>query len=105
MPWCAARSKTEVMEILGGAGVPAGATFDTQELMNDPHLRKRGMFVSIEHPVRGEVVIPGWPVKMSDSKVEITTSPLLGEHTEEIYGEMLGLEPEKVKALRQEGVV
>src|SRR5207302_7342152 len=68
-PWIAARDKREVMETLGSAGIPAGAVFDTSELINDPHLRTRGMFGTIDHPVRGEVTIPGWPVKMSESHV------------------------------------
>ena len=79
--WCAKFTKKEAMETLQNAGVPAGAVFDTQELMNDPHLRKRGMFEEVEHPTRGKFHIPGWPVKMSDSRVPVKSAPLLGQHT------------------------
>src|SRR5581483_6582552 len=91
--WTKERTKIEVMETLGHAGVPAGAVLDTNELMNDPFLRKRGMFVTVDHPVRGEVTIPGWPVKMSDSQVAVTTSPLLGEHQDAVLAEWLGQVP------------
>jgi len=104
-PWCAARTKLEVMETLGKAGVPAGAVLDTQELMNDEHLRKRGMFVTIDHPQRGKVTMPGWPVKMSKSHVPVTSSPLLGQHNEEVYGRWLGLSPDELKELNAEGVI
>ena len=103
--WTSTRTKYEVMETLGHAGVPAGAVFDTEELMNDPALRESGMFVTIKHPVRGDVTIPGWPVKMSESQVEITTSPLLGQHTEEVYTDLLGYSPEQVASLREEKVI
>jgi len=89
--WCAQRTKVEAMETLQNAGVPAGAVFDTQELINDPHLRQRGMFEEIQHPTRGKFHIPGWPVKMSDSRVPVRTAPLLGQHTAELLSEWLGM--------------
>ncbi len=89
--WCAQRTKVEAMETLQNAGVPAGAVLDTQELMNDPQLRKRGMFAEVEHPTRGKFAIPGWPVKMSESRVPVRTAPLLGQHTVEVLSEWLGL--------------
>jgi len=105
VPWCAQRTKIEVMETLGKAGVPVGAVLDTAELLADPHLRKRGMFVTIDHPVRGKVTIPGWPVKMSNSFVPVKTSPLLGQHNEEIYGRWLSLAPEDVSKLEEQGII
>jgi formyl-CoA transferase len=93
------------METLGTAGVPAGAVFDIMELRDDEHLRKRGMFVTVKHPVRGDFTMPGWPVKMSDSQVPVVTSPLLGEHNEDIYGEMLGYTPQQVAELREAKVI
>jgi formyl-CoA transferase len=88
------------MKMLGEAGVPAGAVFDTQELSSDPHLRRRGAFVTVKHPVRGDFTMPGWPVHMSESKVPIEAAPLLGAHNREIYGGLLGLTPDELTALR-----
>jgi len=104
-PWIAARTKSEVMQILGEAGVPAGAVFDTHELLNDPFLRERGMFATIEHPVRGPVTIPGWPVHMSDSHVPVQSAPLLGQHSEEIYSELLGCSSKQLETLRAEKAI
>jgi len=104
-PWMAERSKVEVMETLGKAGVPAGAVFTTDELMRDPFLRERGMFPTIKHPIRGDVTIPGWPVKMSDSHVPLTSAPLLGANTQEVYSELLGYTPEQLESLRAEQAI
>ena len=99
--WTSQRDKTEVMETLGHAGVPAGAVFDTNELINDPFLRKRGMFTTVKHPVRGHVTMPGWPVKMTDSEVAVVASPLLGEHNEAVLSEWLGYDAAKVQQLKE----
>jgi formyl-CoA transferase len=103
--WTRARDKREVMELIGGAGVPAGAVFDNDDLHNDPFLRERGMFVTVEHPGHGEFTMPGWPVKMSGSQVPLKAAPLLGQHNEEVLGDLLGYSPEQVAALREEQVI
>jgi formyl-CoA transferase len=103
--WTRAHTKREAMEFLGRAGVPAGAVFDTRELSEDPYLRQRGTFVTIEHPVRGPFTMPGWPVKLSRSPVAVTAAPLLGQHNVEVYRELLGLSADEVARLKQEEVI
>jgi formyl-CoA transferase len=103
--WTRQRTKREAMEELGGAGVPAGAVFDTLELSEDPHLRRRGTFVTVQHPERGAFTMPGWPVRMSCSTVQVTPAPLLGEHTREVLGAVLGLGDVELERLRTEGVI
>jgi formyl-CoA transferase len=104
-PWVAQRSKRDVMETLGKAGIPAGAVFDTNELINDPYLQERGMFPTVQHPVRGPVTMPGWPVKMSDSCVPVTAAPLLGADNIHIYSQLLGYTAEQVASLKAEEVI
>ena len=103
--WTRSRDKQQVMELIGAAGVPVGAIFDCADLSNDPALRRRGMFVEVEHPVRGNLVMPGWPIKMSKSEVPVVSAPLLGQHSEEVLGEVLGYTPEQVAALREQQIV
>src|SRR5207248_491843 len=100
--WCRERTKIEAMETLQRAGVPAGAILDTQELSEDPNLRQRGMFATIEHPMRGAMTVPAFPVKLSASHVPVRRSPLLGEHTEQVLSEWLGLSADEIRALRTE---
>jgi formyl-CoA transferase len=103
--WTARHTKHEAMMILGDAGVPCGAVLDTGELMSDPSMRAREIFVEVDHPVRGKVTIPGWPVKMSQSRVPVTASPLLGAHNAEVYAQWLGLSADDLDRLKQDGVV
>jgi formyl-CoA transferase len=103
--WTRGRTKVEAMEALGQAGVPAGAVFDTFELSQDPYLRRRGMFVTVQHPQRGEFTMPGWPVKMSGSTVPVRAAPLLGQDNLEVYGRLLDLEPQELELLHEEGVI
>jgi formyl-CoA transferase len=103
--WTRNYDKRTVMNTLSQAGVPAGAVFNTEELLNDPHLNERGMFVKVQHPVRGDVTIPGWPVRMSASHVKVTAPPLLGEHNEEIYCQLLGLSEAELSELKRRQVI
>ncbi len=103
--WCSQRTKIEAMETLQKAGVPAGAVLDTQELSEDPNLRKRGMFAPISHKTRGDMVMPGWPVKMSASNVKITAAPILGEHTEQVLKEWLQMSDADVAAYQSKNPI
>jgi len=103
--WTSKRTKHVVMEIIAGAGVPCGAVLNTLELMHDPDLHARGMMQKIDHPVRGPVTVPGWPLRMSDSKVALKCAPIHGADTEAIYGEWLGCSVAEVKDMRQRKVL
>ena len=103
--WTIQYDKLEVMRMLGDAGVPASAVFDTVELSSDPHLRARGTFVTYQHPTRGEVTIPGHMIKLSDSHVPVECPPMLGTSNEAIYGGLLGLGAAELEALRQAKVI
>jgi formyl-CoA transferase len=102
--WTRQHTKYDVFHSLAKAGVPVGATLNTEDLYNDPHMRAREMVVEYDHPTRGRVTMLGCPVKMTESSVEIKPAPLLGQHTEEVLGEVLGYGPEQVAELKARGV-
>ena len=102
--WTSQRTKHEVMKILGSAGVPCGAVLDTGEVIDDPHLRARDMIVEIPHPVRGQYVTVGNPIKLSASPTTIGPSPQLGEHRREILTE-LGYSDTDIEALAKDGAI
>ena len=68
--WTREHTKEEAMKVIGEAGVPAGAVFDTVELMNDPSLAERGIMQTIDHPTTGKVKMPAWPVRFDGAPAE-----------------------------------
>ena len=93
------------MKIIGEAGVPAGAVFDTLELMNDPSLAERGIMQTIQHPTTGAVKMPAWPVRFDGTPARVKPSPLLGQHSAEVLGGWLGLSAQDVEGLKQDGII
>jgi len=103
--WTMQYSKFEVMERLGAAKIPVGAVLDTSELQEDKFLRDHEMFVTVDHPTWGELTIPGSPIRLSRSPVEVQAAPLLGQDNEAVYGELLDLSKEEVASLRVEEII
>jgi formyl-CoA transferase len=103
--WTEKHDKFMVMQKLGEAEVPCGAVFDSQNILTDPHLRERGMIVTVAHPTRGTITMPGCAVQLTDSPAEVKPAPLLGQHNEEVYRELLGLTPGAIEKLKKEGVI
>lgn len=103
--WTQGFTKIETMQKLGAVGVPCGAVMDTKELSDDPSMREREIFAEVDHPVRGKITIPGWPVKMSGSYVKVAASPLLGADNADVYAEWLGLSKGDLDQLKKDGVV
>jgi len=96
-------TKFELMAIFNEINVPCGPVLSTMDLANDEHVRQREMYVELDHPERGKWYNLGCPIKLSDSPVEIERSPLLGEHTDEILGEVLGYDGSEIEGLREAG--
>jgi formyl-CoA transferase len=103
--WTGKHTKYEAMQILAGAGVACGAVLDSGEVLADEHLRARGMVVDLEHPDRGRFPMLGNPVRLSASTTEVRRAPMLGEHTAEVLGALLGLSADDLARLRQDGAV
>ncbi len=97
--WTKTKNKFEAMAILNEYDIPCGPILSMKEIAEEPSLRKTGTVVEVDHPKRGKYLSVGNPIKLSDSPSEVTRSPLLGEHTEEILAE-LGFDKAAVEAMR-----
>ena len=73
-----------------------------KEIADEPSLRATGTVVEVDHPTRGKYLTVGNPIKMSDSPTEVTRSPLLGEHTDEVLAQ-LGFSADEVAAPAHRG--
>ena len=103
--WTMERTKYEVFHILGKAGVPCGPTLNAEDIYEDPQLAAREMIVTLEHPERGPFMVPGCPVKLSDSPAEPRIAPALGQHTEDVLREILNLGPDELAEMREQNVI
>jgi len=102
--WTVTKTKFEAMDLLNEHDIPCGPILSMEELAHEPSLRKTGTVVEVDHPKRGKYLTIGNPIKLSDSPTEVTRSPLLGEHTDEVLAE-LGYRPDEVNVLRQKKVI
>jgi formyl-CoA transferase len=102
--WTKTKNKFEAMDILNKYDIPCGPILSMKEIAEEPSLRKTGTVVEVDHPTRGKYLTVGNPIKMSDSPTDVTRSPLLGEHTDEVLGE-LGYTKDQVGVLRTDGAI
>jgi len=104
--WTADKTAQDVMERLQGAGVAAVPCADTEDRYFDPHFQEREIIVTIEHPVTGADFVPKVVCNLSETPGEIRRpAPMLGEHNDYVFGELLGLSEENIGGLVQEEVI
>ena len=103
--WTQTKTKFEAMEILNPLNVPCGPVLSMKELAEEPSLRATGTVVEVDHPTRGRYLTVGNPIKLSDSPADVRRSPLLGEHTDEILRDVLGMDEASIAAAKADGAV
>ena len=100
------RTYEEWEAVLLPAGIPMGAINTIDQVVDHAQVRARGSLVESTHPVAGSIRMTGPPVRMSDTPGTVRTpAPLLGEHTEEILRERLGITSEEVSRLKNAGII
>ena len=103
--WTRQHEKFEAMHLLADAGIPCSAVFDTEDVLNDPHLKERGFVRTVQHPEVGELELLGCPMHLSESDVPLREAPELGEGSVDILTRDLDLEVGELEALLKSGVV
>jgi len=105
--WTRPRGKDEVMAILNRAHVPCAPVRNAREVVHDPHLAERGVWVDVEHPRRGKTRVPISPIRLHGSAPSAIArpAPLLGQDTDRVLAELLGLGAAELAALHTAGVI
>ena len=104
--WTGQRAKAEVVQTLSQAGVPAAPVNNVAEMVADPQVQARDMFVERDHPIYGAVKITGTPLKLSETPGRIDTlAPMPGEHNDAVFVDMLGHRSEELAQWRADGVI
>ena len=104
--WTTNYTPYEVMETLQKVGVGAVPSFNSKQLFLDPHSKQRDWYTEVEHPVIGKriVITPPWKLSETPARIE-KAGPLLGEHNDYVFGELLGMPEQEIAQLIEEQVI
>jgi benzylsuccinate CoA-transferase BbsF subunit len=104
--WTRARERWAITRDLQAAGVAAFPSMTSADLVSDAHLRERGIFVELEHPEVGVRTHIGIPWRMSGTPCAVERpAPLLGQDTDAVLRDVLGLADAEIAGLRERGVL
>jgi crotonobetainyl-CoA:carnitine CoA-transferase CaiB-like acyl-CoA transferase len=103
--WLAQYDKFEVVRMAQAIDLPFTEVLTPEEILNDPHLEARGFLVDVEHPVAPPMRVPGPAIRMTETPWRTERAPLLGEDTDDVLRDVLGLDDEALRSLRARGVV
>ena len=99
-------TRDEAVDFFVEADIPVAPIYHVDEVVKDPHLIARGMFVEVEHPKVGLMKVPNFPVKLSETPGEVKmAAPLLGQHNREILMGILGYTEERIAELEKAGII
>jgi formyl-CoA transferase len=103
--WTRRHDKHQAMEIVGAAGIPAGAVLDTMELSSDKTFESRGIMPVVDQPKVGAFKNVAWPVRFGGAPPPVKPAPLLGQHTDDVLAGWLGIDAAGAGDLRKAGIV
>ena len=91
---------------LEAAGVPFGPINTIDQVFDDPQVKARGLRVDLDHPLAGTTPTVRNPIRYSDTELEFKVAPpLLGQHTDSVLHDLLGLDEGEIAKLREDGVI
>ena len=100
------RTTDDWIDALGKIGVPCGPINAMDKVVTHPQVEAREMITRVAHQITGEVEVPGVPIKLSETPGSVNApAPSLGEHTTEVLTGLLGIPPDEVEKLRQDGII
>ena len=100
------RPKADWLSALEAAKVPCGAINSLDEVFSDPQVQARGMVTHWQHPLRADLPLVSSPIKLEKTPVRTDRPPpMLGQHTDEVLGELLGVDAARLATLRDRQVI
>jgi len=104
--WIGGLDYDNLKEIVDREGVPVSLVYSAVDIFNDPHYAARENIVEMPHPTLGTIKMPGIVPKFSETPGEIKwVGPGLGQHNQEVYAELAGLDAEQLSQLKARGVI
>ena len=103
--WTLQHDKLTAMKLISGATIPSGAVMDTRELADDKTFEARKIRQTMKHPVIGDYVMSGWPVRFGGETPAVGPAPLLGQHSGAVLTDWLGMERDAIGALKSAKVI
>src|SRR5262249_29165451 len=104
--WTSGRTKAEIVGTLAAGRAPAAPANNVAEMLADPQVQAREMFVEVDHPMYGPLKTTGTPLKLSQTPGRIRwLAPKPGEHNEEVFVDLLGHSREDLARWREAGVI
>ncbi len=104
--WVATKPAQHIVDLLADHDVPASVVMSAADIAADPHYRERGTYTTVDDPEFGPMPVVGPLPRMSATPGSLRReAPRLGEHNDEVWGELAGLPPEMIDRLRTEGVI
>ena len=95
----------EATQLVLSKGIPAGPILNIKQILEDPHVKEREMFVEMDHPTLGRITVNGCAIKLMDTKRSVRTpAPQLGQDNKAIYEGLLGMSEEEFAALHEKAV-
>jgi len=103
--WTRQHDKITAMKLVGSATIPAGPVLDTRELSDDKSFEQRKIRQTMKHPIVGDYVMSGWPVRFGGEPPVVRPAPLLGQHSADVLADWLKLDGTTVGALKSDKVI
>ena len=103
--WTRQHDKHTAMRLVGGASIPAAAVLTTREIADDGTFARRKIRQTMAHPVAGNYVMTGWPVRFGDAPPPVGPAPLLGQHSADVLADWLGIDADAIDKLRLDKVI
>lgn len=100
-----ARTQREWVQFLIDANVPGGPVYSMDEMVEDPHFKRRRNLIEVDDPRVGRVVMNSTPVKLPDQTFGLTPAPDAGQHNDDILADVLGYSAGRIAELRGQGVI